>query len=50
MQFGHEPSATASRRPPYKSYEVIIYDVIAGHENAYVNNSSQNRATAVGEV
>ena len=27
-----------------------LYDVIAGHENIYVNHSSQNRGRAVGEV
>ena len=35
---------------PYRSCDDIMYDVIAGHENAYVNNSSQNRARAVDEV
>ena len=33
---------------PYRLYDVIIYDVIAGHENAYVNNLSQNRVRTVG--
>ena len=28
----------------------MIYEVIAGHENAYVNNSSQNRGRAMDEV
>ena len=52
MQFSNESSATSSRWPPYRSYDVIIYDVIAGHWNVYnyVNNSSQNWARAVGEV
>ena len=27
-----------------------MYDVITGHENIYVNNSSQDRDRAVGEV
>ena len=27
-----------------------MYDVIAGHENIYVNRSSQNRGRAVSEV
>ena len=37
--------STASRWPPSRSY-----DVIAGHENIHVNNSSQNRLRAVGAV
>ena len=49
MQFGNELSATASRLPPYRWYDVI-YDSIAGHENVYASNSSQNRGGAVGEV
>ena len=48
--YGNEPSATAERWPPYRLYDVIMYDVIAGHENIYVNNSSPNRGRAVGEV
>ena len=36
-----------SRTSPY---DVIIHDVIAGHENTYVNNSSQNQGRDVGEV
>ena len=36
-----------SRTSPY---DVIIHDVIAGHENIYVNNSSQNQGRDVGEV
>ena len=48
--YGNESSATAERWPPYRSYDVIMYDVIAGHENIYVNNSSQNRGRTVGEV
>ena len=35
---------------PCRSYDVIIYDVIAGHENIYVNNSSDNRGRAVSET
>ena len=42
---GNESSATAERRPSYTSC-----DVIAGHENIYVNNFSQNRGGAVGEA
>ena len=49
MQLGNESSATASRWPPYSSYYVIIY-VITGHENFYVNDSSQNQGRAMGEV
>ena len=50
MQFGNESSATAGRRPPYRSYDVIIYDIIAGHGNVYENSSSQNRGKAVAEA
>ena len=32
---------------PYRSYDVIIYDVIAGHENIDVNKSPQNQGRAV---
>ena len=49
MQFGNEASATASRRPPYRSYDVIKY-VITGNEDIYVNNYSQNQGRAVGEM
>ena len=35
---------------PYRSYDVLMYDVIAGHENIYINNSSQNRGRTVDEV
>ena len=45
MQFSNEPSAAASRRPLYSSYDVIV-----GHENVYFTNFSQNRGRAVGEV
>ena len=47
---GNESSATAGRRPPCRSYDVIMYDVIAGHENIYINSSSQNRGRALIEV
>ena len=47
MQFCGEWRANARRWPPYRSYDVIIYDVFAGHENIYANNSWQNRARAV---
>ena len=48
--YDNESSAVAARWPPYRSYDVIMYDIIAGHENIYVNNSSQNRGRAVAEV
>ena len=48
--YDDESGATAERWPPYRSYDVIMYDVIAGHENIYVNNFSQNRGGAVGVV
>ena len=32
--------------PRTGSYDVIMYDVIAGHDNICVNNSSQNRGRA----
>ena len=35
---------------PYRSYDVIIYDVIAGHEIIYVNKPSQSRGRDVSEV
>ena len=35
---------------PRRSYDVIMYYVIAGHENISVNNSSQKWGRAVGEV
>ena len=50
MQFGNEPSGTASRWTLYRSYDAIIYNVIAGHKNIYVNNSSQKRGRTVDEV
>ena len=48
--YSNESSTTAERWPPYRSYDVIMYDVITGHENIYVNNFSQNWDRAVGEV
>ena len=48
MQFGNESSVTASRWPPYRSYDVIMYDVIACHEKPSVNNFAQKRGGAVG--
>ena len=33
----------------YRSFDVM-YEVIAGHENGYVKNASQNRIRDVGEV
>ena len=47
---GNESSATAGRWSPYTSYDVIMHDIIAGHENIYVNNSLQNPGRAVIEV
>ena len=41
--YGNESSAGAGRYAPYMPYDVIMYDVNTGHENVYVNNSSQNR-------
>ena len=35
---------------PYRPYDVIIYCIINDHENAYVNNSSQNGVRAMREV
>ena len=44
-------STTAEWWPPYRSYGIIMYDVITGHKkNIFVNNSSQNRDRVVGEV
>ena len=40
--YDNESSTTAERSTPYRPYDVIMYDVIAGHENIYANNSSQN--------
>ena len=34
---------------PDRSFDVIVYDVIASYENAYANNS-QKRDRAVGKV
>ena len=48
--YRNESSTTAERWPPYRSYDVIMYDVITGHQNIYVNNSSQNRGRAMGVV
>ena len=48
--YSNKPSSTIQRWPPYRSYDVIMHDVITGHENIYVNNSSQNRDRAVGEA
>ena len=50
MQFFNESSVTVSRWSPYSSYDVILYDFIAGHKNIYVNNYSQNRGRAVDDV
>ena len=47
---GNESSASSGRWPPCRSYDVIMYDVKAGHETIYVNNFSQNRGRAVIEV
>ena len=33
---------------PVKSYDVIIYGAIVGHENVYINNSSHNRVKSHG--
>ena len=30
--------------PPYRLYDVIIYGIIAGHENVNINSPSKNRA------
>ena len=49
-QFGNDGSETSSQWTPYRSREVITYDVIAGHGNVYGNNSSQNRVKAVDEA
>ena len=46
--YSNESSTTVERL--HRSYDVIMYDVTTGHENIYVNNSSQNRDRAVGEV
>ena len=35
---------------PYRSYGVITYDIIAGHENVYVNYSGQNVVRVMREV
>ena len=51
MQFSNESSAAASWWGwPLMSCDVTIYDVITGHENAYVNNSWQSRFGAMCEV
>ena len=50
MHFDNESSATASRRPTWRPYNVINYDNIVDRENVYVNNSSKNRVWDVGEA
>ena len=47
MQFGSGSITTASRWPQYRSYGVIMYDVIACHENVYDNKYWQNITTAL---
>ena len=46
----NESNGTASRRFPSRPYNVIIYNVITGQENVYVNNSWQNGVRAMDEV
>ena len=37
MQFGNESNAADIRGLAYKLNDVIMYDVIAGNENAYID-------------
>ena len=35
---------------PYRSYDIIMYDVNTGHKSIYINNSSQNRGRVMVRV
>ena len=48
--YSNKSSTTAERWPPYRSYDVIMYDIITGYKNISGNNYSRNRDRAVGEV
>ena len=50
IHFFNESIATNSQWDPYRSHDIILYDVIIGNENVYVNNSKQNSVRAKGEV
>ena len=50
MPFSNESSAAVNRWPMRTSYGVIIYDVITGRENVYINNPWQKTGRAACEV